>query len=368
MPFYKKLFDDKGLSGEKKKRIADKILLLREALDASIPGRTLNSKLLLATWNIREFDSSKGGDRLIESFYYIAEIIDRFDLVAIQEVRENLKALNQLKEILGGNWDYIYTDVTEGTAGNGERMAFLFDTRKVRFSGLAGEVVNQPIRKKEEGKMVSLPSVQWVRSPFMCGFKAGWTNFMLCTVHIYYGDSKPEDPVRVQEIKQIAEFMKAKADDAIELGNTQSLILLGDFNIFDRKDATFKALTSTGFRVPVALAKDELKGSNVKKDKYYDQIVFLNRHDVFEFTDKAGIFDFYETVFKDDEADIYKEHVIKNPTDEEETTGTSLASKYKTWRTFQMSDHLPMWAEIRIDNTKEYLTQKAEAAIKPPTQ
>lgn len=369
MPYYKKLFDETSLSGEKKKRIAEKILFLREALDKQIPARTLNSKLILATWNIREFDSSKGGERLIESFYYIAEIIDRFDLVAVQEVRENLKALNKLKDILGSNWDYIYTDVTEGTGGNGERMAFLFDRRKVKFDGLAGEVVNQPIRKKEGNKMVALPSVQWVRTPFICGFKAGWTNFMLCTVHIYYGESKPEDSVRVQEIKQIAEFMKAKADDAIELGNMQSIILMGDFNIFDKKDATFKALTSTGFKVPTALAKDELAGSNVKKDKFYDQIVFLNRHGVFEFTDKAGIFDFYESVFKDGEEDIYEEHFIKKTTEpvEEESSETSLTSKYKTWRTFQMSDHLPMWVEIKIDNTKEYLTKKAEAAVPTPT-
>jgi hypothetical protein len=33
-------------------------------------------------------------------------------------------------------------------------------------------------------------------------------------------------------------------------------------------------------------------------------------------------------------------------------------SKYKMWRTFQMSDHLPMWVEIKIDYSTEYLKGK----------
>ena len=39
----------------------------------------------------------------------------------------------------------MVSDVTEGSAGNQERMAFLFDRRKIRFSGVAGEIVIPPI-------------------------------------------------------------------------------------------------------------------------------------------------------------------------------------------------------------------------------
>ena len=38
---------------------------------------------LLATWNIREFGGTKYGGRINDSFYYIAECISRFDLVAV---------------------------------------------------------------------------------------------------------------------------------------------------------------------------------------------------------------------------------------------------------------------------------------------
>ena len=32
---------------------------------------------------------------------------------------------------------------------------------------------------------------------------------------------------------------------------------------------------------------------------------------------------------------------------------------YNQWRTYQMSDHLPLWAEFRIDFSDEYLTEIA---------
>jgi hypothetical protein len=129
-----------------KKRVAGKLAELRVALDKDIPAKRVDGKLLLATWNIREFgegrfrqwgvtpsksasepplippasasippvaaagEASHGTDsgghagaddsdddeqgmkgRLWESIYYIAEIINRFDLVALQEVRDEVK-------------------------------------------------------------------------------------------------------------------------------------------------------------------------------------------------------------------------------------------------------------------------------------
>jgi len=111
--------------GVKGKRIAARLLDLKRELqeENGVPSKNENS-VLLATWNIREFDSPSYGKRNIEPLYYIAEIISHFDLVAVQEVREDLKALEQVRDLLGGWWKYIATDVTEGTRGNRERMAF----------------------------------------------------------------------------------------------------------------------------------------------------------------------------------------------------------------------------------------------------
>ena len=72
------------------KRTAERLLRLRDALQREIPQRDIAGSLVLASWNIREFDSAAYGARKDEPLYYIAEIIDHFDLVALQEVRDGL--------------------------------------------------------------------------------------------------------------------------------------------------------------------------------------------------------------------------------------------------------------------------------------
>ncbi|MDR0491100.1 MAG: hypothetical protein LBH28_07655, partial [Oscillospiraceae bacterium] len=69
-----------------KARVVERLLALRAQLNRDIPAKTATEPLLLATWNIREF----GDNRRSESLHYIAEIISRFDLVAVQEVASNL--------------------------------------------------------------------------------------------------------------------------------------------------------------------------------------------------------------------------------------------------------------------------------------
>ena len=141
MPFYGSLGYDKNRDFAP--RAIDRLVALREQLRTEIPARTLRDTLLLATWNIRDFDSNKFGQgpRLEETYYYIAEVIAAFDLVAVQEVNDDLGPLERVMDILGPNWDFITTDVTEGVSGNGQRTAFVFDTRKVLFRNVAGEIV-----------------------------------------------------------------------------------------------------------------------------------------------------------------------------------------------------------------------------------
>ena len=136
MPFYYTI-----KSGDpSQRRAAENLLKLKKAFaKEGIPERTVDETLLLATWNIREFDSTKYGVRKEESLFYIAEIISRFDLVAVQEVRSDLTALKKLMKILGGWWKFIVTDVTAGSRGNSERMAFLYNTKKISFGVSPGK-------------------------------------------------------------------------------------------------------------------------------------------------------------------------------------------------------------------------------------
>ena len=351
MPFYRNIDE----STEEGQRTLARLLNLRAALDAEIPKRTFQETLLLATWNIRDFDKPTFDFRLDESIYYIAEIIDRFDIVAVQEVYKDLTGLRRVIDVLGGYWKYVISDVTEGDRGNSERMAFLYDTRKVKFGGLAGELVLPPVENKEG---VVEPVSQLWRTPMMVGFRSGWTSFILTTVHILWGGSQANPENRVREIREVAQFLKKRTNDSSSW--SRNLILLGDFNIFGTDDETFQQLIDAGFIVPEQLLEHR---SNATKIRHYDQIALRPRRQALDLTGKAGVFDYFQHVFQNTEEDktLYLPHMTNF---EIKTDGTPRSEKskknyYQTyWRTHQMSDHLPMWVEFRIDYSDEYLQRK----------
>lgn len=85
--------------------IAKQLRVLRNALDEELPAKRLDHNLLIATWNIRAFggltekwetgedDSPK---RNLADLRAIADILSRFDVIAVQETRSNLKALRHV--------------------------------------------------------------------------------------------------------------------------------------------------------------------------------------------------------------------------------------------------------------------------------
>lgn len=349
MPFYDSI-DETTQEG---KRTLEGLKRLRAHLKSEIPSRDINDTLLLATWNIREFDSAAYGDRSNEAFQYIAEIVSHFDLIAVQEVRDDLKALQKLRKKLGSWWEYIVSDVTEGSRGNHERMAFLYDSRKVKFGRIAGELVLPPA-KDSSGELEAVK--QTARTPFMCGFSCGWSKFILSTVHVLYGSSQANDQERVDEIDKIASFLKKRSKQSTAWSS--NFILLGDFNIFRPGDETINALKKHDFVIP-----DQLQGlpANAQKNKHYDQIVF-SKSSKLNFTGKAGVFDYYQDVYRqEDEKGYIDEMGDAYFTTSSGSPRTDPLKYYKNyWRTHQMSDHLPMWIQININASQSYLEKKME--------
>ena len=321
-----------------RKRVIDKLITLRAQLDKEIPEKTSFNSLLLATWNIRKF----GEGRMAESYFYIAEIISRFDLVAIQEVMGNRKALEKIMPLLGRQWDYIVTDSTEGKSGAQECMAFVYDTTKVRFKNLAGEIV------LPKDKLIG--DEQFARTPFCVAFQAGWFKFNLSTGHIYYGTTSKINQRRLKEIDTIAKFLTKRAKK-----EKLNYVLLGDFNIPDVDCDYMKALENNGFYIPDAIKEHPTDLGNTN---HYDQIAFnLQLSDsmvIFkEKQQKAGAFNFTESVFTADETEVYRPYF-----DEEyQNLDKKEAKKYynTTYRTFQMSDHLPLWVQLKVDFSAQYL-------------
>lgn len=336
MPYYKKL--NGALLADK--RTAEKLLKLRVALDEQIPTKTVDTTLLLASWNIRELGGTKYGGRDKEALFYLAEILSRFDLIAVQEVRDNLDSLDELLYMLGGWWKYLVSDVTVGTAGNQERLAFIYDSRKISFGGLSGEMV--PPTKKTGDLFGS--EFSFARTPYLAGFKAGWFKFTICAQHLYYGDDKADDPQRLKEAEMIVAMLSKRMDSKDRWAN--NTIIVGDFNIFTTDDKTFMALERARFRIPTRLRG---KYTNANLDKPFDQIAFL-APDIERQIDiaKAGVFPFFDYVYTNAERAIYLP-------DENDKT-------YKAWRTFKMSDHLPIWVALNVDFGEDYLTRKIISA------
>ena len=348
MPNYQVLNIDEGDHAEliiQKKRTVKKLQLLRDQL-STVPTSQLNYNLLLATWNIREFDSGTFGNRVFEANYYIAEIISKFDIVAIQEVHRNLNGLKNVHHILGSDWKYIISDVTEGARGNDERIAYVYNSRKIQFGGLAGELVippkvekipdpNNPSKKITKYTHLS----QLWRTPLISGFSAGWAKFMLCNVHIKWGESELS---RKEEINHLAGFLKKRSEDPNAWA--RKLILLGDFNISKASSSTFKLLNEAGYISPPNHA--DITTTVGRKKSQYDRIFIKEREAGFEIL-SGGKIDLFQNLFKDSEEALYKDIVRKkdgNP-----------AKSYTQWRTHQLSDHEPLWVEFRIQYETEYL-------------
>lgn len=313
--------------------IKEEFTNLHMALDDDIPAKVLDKNLLIATWNIRAFggmtkswragvgDSPK---RDLHAVREIAEIVSRFHIIAIQEVRAKLRALRHMLRVLGPHWGVILTDVTKGKQGNYERMAFVFDTRVVQLSGLACELVVPPEKLDNMEITEDALRTQFARTPYAVGFKAHRSTFILVTMHAYYGSGTTK---RERELRAIAQWMADWANDINSYG--QNLILLGDFNIDRRGDQLYDAFTSTGLRPPDGLndAPRSIFSDASDTGKFYDQIAWFTGEGgvpalSMRYID-SGFFDFTKVALK----------------------SLNLNKLALSWR---MSDHYPLWAEFSL--------------------
>jgi endonuclease/exonuclease/phosphatase family metal-dependent hydrolase len=310
--------------------LEDIVRLQHRIEESKIPQKIVDENLLIGSWNIRNFgavrqswsDRTNGPKRNLRALVYIAEIIKRFDVIAIQEVKADTSGIRLLlQEFLGQNWGLIISDVSAGSKGNNERLAYIYDKRRVTPSGLAGEIV-LPAETGED------PSQQFDRTPYIVGFQAAGERFALLTAHIRYGD-RPSD--RIVEIESLSRFIADEIRDrATAGGEEKNLIVLGDFNIDDRGDnPLFKAFVSTGLVVPEQLLN--LKTTYSTKPKFYDQIAwFMGNLDLLT-NDRAGVIDFAGAIHRD--LDLRQ-------------------------MSYRVSDHFPIWVEFILDRSTEKIAHR----------
>jgi endonuclease/exonuclease/phosphatase family metal-dependent hydrolase len=305
--------------------IAQGLKVLRDRIAAcKIPPSTLDESLNIATWNIREFGKK---ERTPAAIHYIAEIISQFDIVAVVELRDLLGDLKRVMDILGPDWRIVYSDYISDDGGNGERIGYLFDRRMVAFTGLAAEA--DPSRQKNKATDEYLPEITWWRSPYIASFRAGNFDFHCITAHIRWGSGRKS---RVKELTLLADWIDLRQKSKAE--SDKDIILMGDFNIESGADELLEAITSKGLRIPGALT--DKPGTDLGKISHYDQILHYPAFSPSTFSNNGGVLDFY-----------CDDHTAFPP----------FKGLTKQLFTYQLSDHLPLWIQLKTDVEDEKLDQ-----------
>ena len=119
-----------------------------------------------------------------------------------------------------------------------------------------------------------------------------------------------------------------------------------------------QALRARGFEVPPAIDGDKVR---TPEDHFYDQIAVRVAEPSFRVV-TGGMVDMYKSVFRDMAGDrkIYGPF-MPPPDQDEDDSADDLAKRYRRWRTWQMSDHRPLWIEIDTDYADDYLGRFAKA-------
>lgn len=291
------------------------------------PGRSIPPKapgrLLTATWNIANLGVH---ERRRKDYQLIAEIITWFDLIAIQEVNNDLTGLRALLAEVPDHYRVLFSD----KAGNDERMTFFYDASKLTLLEEVGEIAVPPRWKY----VIRVPGSNqkfngFDRNPFLAAFQVDATGFTveLVNVHLYFGsNSKKAHNRRFMETLATARWADLQRRNA--QAYSTNIMVVGDFNL-ERADwahPIWEMLGSRGlYLVPHS---SYVGGSNIKDDRPYDQMAFFPGP-ISTALEQAGVFDFDGAIF---------------PT----LWNHRGAADFMAYVKYYLSDHRPLWASFAV--------------------
>jgi len=310
-------------------------LFSQSAETFGFPQRRQNS-VVIGTFNIRKL--GKIEKRTPQSWELLKNIIARFDLIAIQEIMDDLSGLENLLSLLGDNYGMVVSDVTgakPGARGNAERLGFLFNWQKIERTALASDITfdrseitqnlytnrtafgkawtmhtqklktwqEKVISNKAQGKKspskppIELPKfVSFIRQPHCVSFRIkgrGNTDpleFLVVNAHLLYGKNKQE---REWEFRALLEWLTIRAKYIDKLYHP-NILLLGDCNLdFDNVSAMqqdiddfLKGLNKTvlkskkaaeaNFPILTAHPQHGVLKTALRQKQTYDQIGFFS--------------------------------------------------------------------------------------------
>ncbi len=258
------------------------------------PTPIYQDKINIASFNIQIFGQSKSGKPDVMDV--LVDIVRRYDVVAIQEIRDAtgqtiplfIKKINAKD---GPDYNYVISPRLGRTTSK-EQYAFVYNSGKIAFTG--SDFVYEDIGDVFE------------REPYIAGFKAGNFDFILVNIH-----TKPEDADK--EITALAKVF-IYADN--KFANDDDVIVLGDYNadctyFKEKADATPIETADFYWVIP-----DSVDTTVKSTDCTYDRIVFWKAKTTEDYAGQRGVFNFQQ--------------------------GYGLTQSFAE----DVSDHYPVWAEF----------------------
>ena len=363
--------------------------------------------VIIGSFNIRKLGGIK--KRTDQSWNFLTKTLSQFDLIAVQEVMDDLSGLEHLCSLLGENYAMIVSDITgakPGSAGSAERLGYLFNWKKIQRTALASdisfdrsEIVNKlyqhrelfndafdvysdkyeqwqqkSIERKALGKRATakpskvLPEfLSFIRQPHCVSFRISGAaeekpfEFIVVNAHLLYGTNKRE---REWEFKALIEWLSLRAKYADKLYHP-NLLLLGDCNLdFDSVPAMkenietlLKSLNKTVLKSKKAAAanfpllsehpKHGILKTALRQKATYDQIgIFSNDPRLPKVSDNANA---GATENGYDYGVFNMANLIANALHGKDIGELSKLQKKALYKKaeFDISDHMPIWMRLK---------------------
>jgi deoxyribonuclease-1-like protein len=300
------------------------LLILLFIIPFTIPADEPTIKI--ASFNIQIFGKTKANKP--DVMYIITDIIQQYDLVAIQEIRDKSgTAIEKLMTSLNQNDDIYAIEISPrlGRSSSKEEYAFLYRMDSIEF------IDSYTFDDDNDGNGIndiddSNHDDDFEREPFIGFFKSKNSNFDFLIINNHI---KPDDAEI--EISMLPEVI----ENAIDVFDEPDVILLGDLNA-DGSYYTEEDLDSIfpddGYE---SIISDAWDTTIAKSDNTYDRII-LTDYMLEDFTSASGVHRFdLEYSFTDE-----------------------LTPK-------KVSDHYPVWAEFYVErDSEEWFFESIRIGIK----
>jgi len=254
-----------------------------------------DQSITIASWNLKNIGQSKFNDP--ERINIIIDVLKRYDIIAIQEVKDISLQLPQLLVAKMNEDGRNYNVIVSKRVGRNvfEQYLFVFDHDKIdAITNTSGYGIE--------------PNDEFAREPFYTMFRSGNFDFYLMTIHTDPDDVDIEIPALKEAYLELQNITP----------NENDIILLGDLNGKAPGVGAGSYITmDTIAQIPniVFTINEE---TNTRGGKAYDNIIFQNNFTK-EYSDSSGVNAFWL------------------PYELNEDQGFSISDHKLVWATFDIS-------------------------------